>query len=70
VRMTSREYEILQYLALHQGKVVSRTELYEHVVDENDDSMSNLVDVHIASIRKKLGHALIKTWRGQGYCIE
>jgi two-component system OmpR family response regulator len=70
VTLTGREYSILEYLALHRGQVISRTELYEHVLDENDDSLSNLMDVHVFGIRKKLGHGLITTRRGQGYCIE
>jgi two-component system OmpR family response regulator len=70
VTLTAREYAILEYLALHRGEVVTRTALYEHLFDESDDTLSNLVDVHVFSIRKKLGHALIATRRGQGYCIE
>jgi two-component system OmpR family response regulator len=70
VTLTAREYAILEYLALHQGEVVSRTELYEHLFDESDDTMSNLVDVHVFSIRKKLGRDLIATRRGQGYIVE
>ena len=70
VTLTAREFAILEYLALHRGEVISRTELYEHLFDENDDTLSNLVDVHIFSIRKKLGANLIATRRGQGYCIE
>ena len=70
VSLTAREFSILQYLALHRGKVVSRTELYEHLVDENDDTLSNLLDVHVFAIRKKLRADLIATRRGQGYCIE
>jgi two-component system OmpR family response regulator len=70
VVLTAREYAILEYLALHRGEVISRTELYEHLFDENDDTLSNLLDVHVFSIRKKLGHDLIATRRGQGYCIE
>ncbi|HEX4342780.1 MAG TPA: response regulator transcription factor [Verrucomicrobiae bacterium] len=70
VILTAREYAILEYLALHRGKVISRTVLYEHLFDENDDSLSNLVDVHVFSIRKKLGQNIIVTRRGQGYCIE
>jgi two-component system, OmpR family, response regulator len=70
VTLTAREFGILEYLAIHRGKVVSRTELYEHLVDENDDTMSNLLDVHIFAIRKKLRPELITTRRGQGYCIE
>jgi two-component system OmpR family response regulator len=70
VTLTAREYSILEYLALHRGRVVSRTELYEHLLDETDDTLSNLVDVHVFGIRKKLGHNLITTRRGQGYCVE
>ena len=70
VTLTAREYAILEYLALHRGEVVTRTALYEHLFDENEDTMSNLLDVHTFSIRKKLGRDLIKTRRGQGYCIE
>jgi two-component system, OmpR family, response regulator len=68
--LTAREYAILEYLALHRGEVVSRTVLYDHLFDENDDTMSNLLDVHVFNIRKKLGHDLIVTRRGQGYLIE
>jgi two-component system, OmpR family, response regulator len=70
VILTAREYAILEYLALHRGEVVTRTALYEHLFDESDDTLSNLLDVHIFSIRKKLGAGLIATRRGQGYCIE
>src|SRR6185295_5336713 len=70
VTLTAREYAILEYLAFHRGEVVTRTELYEHLFDETDDTLSNLLDVHVFSIRKKLGRELITTRRGQGYCIE
>lgn len=70
IPMTAREFAILEYLALHRGEVISRTELYEHLFDENNDTLSNLVDVHVFSIRRKLGAELIATRRGQDYCIE
>jgi two-component system OmpR family response regulator len=70
VSLTAREYAILEYLALHRGEVITRTKLYEHLFDENDDTLSNLVDVHVFSIRKKLGAQIIVTRRGQGYFIE
>jgi two-component system OmpR family response regulator len=70
VALTAREYAILEYLALHRGEVVTRTMLHEHLSDESDDTLSNLVDVHVFGIRKKLGHDLIKTRRGYGYYIE
>jgi two-component system, OmpR family, response regulator len=70
VTLTAREYAILEYLALHRGEVVTRTALYDHLFDENEDTLSNLMDVHIFSLRKKIGRDLIKTRRGQGYWIE
>jgi two-component system, OmpR family, response regulator len=70
IALTAREYSILEYLALHRGKVVSRTELYEHLRGEGDDTLSNVMDVHVSGIRKKLGHRLITTRRGHGYCID
>ena len=67
--LTAREYCLLEFLALHRGETVTRTALYEHMFDEDDDSLSNLLDVHISNLRKKLGHELIETRRGHGYCI-
>lgn len=70
VLLTAREYVLLEFLALHRGRVVTRTELYEHLFDETDDTLSNLLDVHVSNLRKKLGHEFIRTRRGHGYCIE
>jgi two-component system OmpR family response regulator len=70
VVLTAREYSLVEYLALHRGEVVTRTVLYEHLFDENDDTLSNLLDVHVSNVRKKLGHDFIATRRGHGYCIE
>lgn len=70
VSLTAREYSILEYLALHSSQVIARTTLYEHLFDEMDDSLSNVIDVHVFSLRKKLGRDLIATRRGQGYCIN
>jgi two-component system OmpR family response regulator len=67
--LTAREYALLEYLAMHRGRVVSRTELYDHLFDETDDSLSNLLDVHVSNLRKKLGRDAIETRRGQGYVI-
>lgn len=69
VLLTPREYTLVEYLALHRGEVVSRTKLYERLFDEDDDTLSNLLDVHVSNLRKKLGHGLITTRRGLGYCI-
>jgi two-component system, OmpR family, response regulator len=70
VVLTAREYALVEYLALHRGEVVTRTALYEHLFDETDDTLSNLLDVHVSNVRKKLGHDFIVTRRGHGYCIE
>lgn len=70
VELTAREYGLVEYLALHRGKLVTRTELYEHLLDENDATLSNLLDVHVSNVRKKLGAGFITTRRGHGYCIE
>src|SRR5438045_2923815 len=56
VILTAREYALLEYLVLHRGKVVTRTTLYEHLFDERDSTLSNLLDVHVSNIRRKLGH--------------
>jgi two-component system OmpR family response regulator len=70
VELTAREYALVEFLALHRGEVVTRTQLYEHLFDENDSSMSNLLDVYVSTVRKKLGAEFITTRRGHGYCIE
>jgi len=70
VELTAREYAMLELLAVHAGKLVSRTMIYNHIFDEQDDTLSNLVDVHISHLRKKLGRDLIETRRGQGYILN
>jgi len=70
VLLTAREYGLLEFLALHRGEVVTRTALYEHLFDEDEDTLSNLLDVHVSNLRKKLGAELILTRRGHGYCIQ
>ncbi|HTY89534.1 MAG TPA: response regulator transcription factor [Candidatus Acidoferrum sp.] len=70
VELTAREYTLLEFLTLHRGEVVTRTQLYEHLFDENDSTLSNLLDVHVSNLRKKLGAEFITTRRGHGYCIE
>ena len=68
--LTAREYALVEFLASHRGRVVSRTVLYDHLFDETDDSLSNLLDVHVANVRKKLGKGFIATRRGEGYLVE
>lgn len=70
VEVTAREYALIEYLAFRRGKVVSRTELYEHLFAEDDNTMSNLLDVHVCNVRRKLGKEFIQTRRGHGYVVE
>jgi len=69
VDLTAREYALVELLALHRGRLVTRTMIYEHLFDEDDDTLSNLVEVHVSNIRKKLGRDFITTRRGQGYIV-
>jgi two-component system OmpR family response regulator len=69
VTLTAREYALVEFLALHRGQLVSRTMIYDHLFDDDDDSLSNLVDVHVSNVRKKLGRDFIATRRGQGYML-
>jgi two-component system OmpR family response regulator len=70
VQLTAREYALFEYLSLQRGGIVTRTTLYEHLFDEDDRTLSNLLDVHVSNVRRKLGRDLIVTRRGHGYCIE
>jgi two-component system OmpR family response regulator len=69
VDLAVKEYAIFELLALHRGKLVTRTMIYEHVYGEDDDTLSNVVDVYVCNLRKKLGDNLIHTRRGEGYMI-
>ena len=68
------EYSLLEYLALRVGQVVSPTDIWNHLYDLSDDSHSNVVDVYIGYLRKKLesdGNArILHTRRGLGYVLE
>ena len=68
--LTALEYRLLAYLAHHQGRVVSRTELIEHLYDQNFDRDSNTIEVFVGRLRKKLGVDLIHTARGLGYRLS
>jgi two-component system OmpR family response regulator len=69
VALTAREYNLIEYLALNRGTVLSRSLLYERLFDEDDNTLSNLLDVHVSNLRKKLGSDVIHTKRGHGYLI-
>lgn len=70
VRLTAREYALAELLALHAGKLVSRTMIYEHLFAEDDDNLSNLVEVYVHNLRGKLGRDVIETRRGLGYVMS
>ena len=70
VKLTSHEYRLLSYLMHHAGRIVSRTELVEHLYDQDFDRDSNTIEVFVGRLRKKLGVDLIQTMRGLGYLIE
>ena len=69
VMLTAREYVVLEFLALHRGEVITRTALYDHLFDEDDDTLSNILNVHVSNLRTKLGPEIIHTRRGHGYLI-
>jgi two-component system, OmpR family, response regulator len=74
VALSAREFAVLEFLARRAGQVVSRTELLEHVWDRNYEGSTNIVDVYVGYLRRKLenpfGRPLIQTVRGAGYLIE
>ncbi len=73
IELTVREFALLEYLALRMGEVVSRTDIWEHVYDFNSNATSNVVDVYIGYLRRKIERSgrpkLIHTRRGQGYVL-
>jgi two-component system OmpR family response regulator len=70
VKLTSHEFRLIQYLMLHVNKVVSRTELVEHLYDQDFDRDSNTIEVFVGRLRKKMGLDFIETVRGLGYRIS
>jgi DNA-binding response OmpR family regulator len=74
VDLTPREYALLEYLALRQGQVVSRSEIEQHIYNDSVDPLSNVVDSAICMLRKKItpsgAKPLIHTRRGHGYVLE
>jgi two-component system OmpR family response regulator len=69
IKLTSHELRLLSYLMHHKGKVVSRTELTEHLYDQDFDRDSNTIEVFVGRLRKKLPDEVIHTVRGLGYQI-
>jgi two-component system, OmpR family, response regulator len=70
VKLTAQEFKLLSYLMHHDGKVISRTELTEHIYDQDFDRDSNTIEVFVNRIRKKLDANIIQTVRGLGYQLE
>lgn len=74
IRLSAKEYNLLEYLALNEGRVVSRTELIEHVYDAEFDLDSNIIDVYINYLRNKIDKGFdkqfIHTVRGAGYTLK
>jgi DNA-binding response OmpR family regulator len=74
IHLTPREYALLEFLAYHRGKVVSRSMIWEHLYDEHDETTSNVVDVYIRYLRNKIDKgfdpALIQTRWGEGYLLR
>jgi two-component system OmpR family response regulator len=69
VKLTSHEYRLLAYLMHHVGRVISRSELVEHLYDQDFDRDSNTIEVFVGRLRKKLGGDMLQTVRGLGYMI-
>jgi len=67
LKLTSHEFRLLAYLMHHMGQVVSRTELVEHLYDQDFDRDSNTIEVFVGRLRKKMGLDMIETVRGMGY---
>ena len=70
IKLTSHEYRLLSYLMHHTGRIVSRTELVEHLYDQDFDRDSNTIEVFVGRLRRKLGVDIIQTARGLGYIVE
>jgi two-component system, OmpR family, response regulator len=70
VPLTGREYALVELLALHRGELITRSVIYDQLFGDDDDTLSNVVEVHVSHIRKKLGKDFIQTRRGQGYQVD
>jgi two-component system OmpR family response regulator len=70
IKLTSHEYRLLSYLMHHSGRIVSRSEIVDHLYDQDFDRDSNTIEVFVGRLRKKLGVDVIQTARGLGYIVE
>jgi two-component system copper resistance phosphate regulon response regulator CusR len=74
IKLTAKEYSLLEYLALNAGRVLSRSMIVDHVWDQSFEGLTNIVDVYVRQLRTKIdepfGQQLIRTVRGQGYYLS
>ncbi len=74
IRLTAKEYALLELLMLHSGQILGRAQIAEHVWDENFDPLSNIIDVYVKRLRRKIDHEndqpLIHTRRSEGYLLS
>lgn len=70
VELTAAEFSLLRYLMLHEGKIISKSQLQDHLYDGETERDSNVIEVHVNHLRRKLGKDIIETKRGQGYRLQ
>jgi len=70
ITLTPKEYSLVEFLVLHRGEIVTRSRIYDHLWDEREDTLSNVVDVYVSNIRRKLGREFVRTRRGEGYIVD
>ncbi|WP_039918093.1 response regulator transcription factor [Cellvibrio mixtus] len=70
IELTAAEFSLLRYLMLHEGQIVSKSKLHDHLYDGETERDSNVIEVHVNHLRRKLGKDIIETKRGQGYRLQ
>ncbi len=70
IHLTAKEYGLLQLLLLRRGRPVCRATIYEHLYDSRENTSSNVIDVYVSNLRRKLGKNVVQTRRGAGYVID
>ena len=69
IHLTAKEFQLVEYLLRHEGKVISKDQLLDHVWSDEDRVQHNTVETFVANVRKKIGGTIIQTVRGYGYKI-
>ncbi len=70
IELTAAEFSLLRYLMLHEGQIISKSKLHDHLYDGETERDSNVIEVHVNHLRRKLGKDIIETKRGQGYRLQ